>query len=217
MAIFEDRVFLAAVDCTGHGVPGAFMSVVGHNILNQVVSDLGISRPEAILKAVDRRIGQLLHQHFGNPFAEASLDGMDLALVVLHPPAPDGHRVVEYAGAGRPLWVWDGQHLAEYRSGRYPCGGGQQPDKSYPSHRLTLSPGSRLYLGSDGITDQFGGEAGRKLGSRRLLDWLQHSMQLSIAEQGQALAQFLEAWQGERRQIDDLLLIGLELGGARSS
>ncbi len=206
LAQIEDITLLAAVDCTGHGVPGAFMSVVGTNLLQQIVSELGPARPGAILKALDRRIIQTLHQQAGSD----SKDGMDVCLLALHPPQGTERRV-EYAGAGRPLWLLRGGLISEYRSARYACGGSQHADKQYPVVVIDGQAGDRLFAFSDGVVDQFGGPEGRKLGTRRLQAQLEHTAHAGLADQGAATVAFLHAWQGTRRQLDDILLIGLEL------
>lgn len=182
------------------------MSVVGTNLLQQIVSELGPARPGAILKALDRRIIQTLHQQAGSD----SKDGMDVCLLALHPPQGTERRV-EYAGAGRPLWLLRGGLISEYRSARYACGGSQHADKQYPVVVIDGQAGDRLFAFSDGVVDQFGGPEGRKLGTRRLQAQLEHTAHAGLADQGAATVAFLHAWQGTRRQLDDILLIGLEL------
>ncbi len=209
MTRIEGRTVLAAVDCTGHGVPGAFMSILGSNLLHQIVDENGIHRPEAILATLDRRISRILQQQYGTADHDDARDGMDVALVVLHDPQADGSRRVEFAGAGRPLWYQTGGQIKELKSARYPCGGSQHEDKIFPNRQLTLQPGESLYLFSDGVPDQFGGAEGRKLGSLRLQQFLLESAQWPIARQESACAQFLSEWMGSRRQIDDMLFIGL--------
>ena len=196
---------LATVDCTGHGVPGAFMSVVGANLLQQIVVQEGYLDPQAILAELDRRIIEMLRQELGG----ATNDGMDLGLVVLHPPS-GGSRRMDFASGGRPLWWLRGEELLEIKSGKHGCGGRQQTGKTFPTQTRTVGAGERLYLFSDGVTDQFGGPQGRKLGTARLREWLLHSRQQSIVEQGAAFADFFTTWQGSRRQLDDVLFVGLD-------
>ena len=211
MTRLEGRTVLAAVDCTGHGVPGAFMSVLGSNLLHQIVDENGIHRPEAILATLDRRISRILQQQYENSGDEEAHDGMDVALVVLHDPQADGSRRVEFAGAGRPLWHLSGGRIIEYKSARFPCGGSQHENKVFPTRQLTVWPGESLYLFSDGVPDQFGGSDGRKLGSLRLQQLLIAGASQPAAEQEEAFARFFSAWVGSRRQIDDVLLVGLRV------
>jgi serine phosphatase RsbU (regulator of sigma subunit) len=203
----QEVTLLAVVDCTGHGVPGAFMSVVGTNLLQQIVADLGPARPGAILKALDRRINRTLHQHAGSD----SKDGMDVCMLVIGPADEAGRRRIDYAGAGRPLWLLRGGQVIEYRSARYPCGGNQHLDKQFPVHTFDVEAGDRLYAFSDGVVDQFGGPAGRKLGTKRLQALITESVGLSLADQGQVLVDAFADWRGARFQVDDVLLVGLEM------
>ena len=212
MARTESKTLFAAVDCTGHGVPGAFMSVMGHNLLNQIVSEMGIDRPATVLKSLDSRIVRML----GQDTEIDSMNGMDVCLVVLHDPDAEGTRIVEYAGAGRPLWVCAGGEIAEYRSARYPCGGGQHPNKAFPATRRELTRGSRLYLFSDGITDQFGGQPTsqgryRKLGRPNLKRFLETTAHLPLPDQRAAFTDFFTGWMGQQKPLDDVLLACIEV------
>lgn len=200
-----DRTFFAVVDCTGHGVPGAFMSVLGSNLLHQIVDENKIAEPDVILAELDRRISQTLRQQFGGD----SKDGMDLALLVIHQADASGRHAVEYAGAGRPLWVWSQGELTEYHSAKYSCGGSQHEDKTYPARRLSVQSGDRLFVFSDGVVDQFGGDAGRKLGSKRLQAFLSETATLPIEKQGAAFAAFFAEWMKMKKQLDDVLIAGM--------
>ena len=196
--------YIAAVDCTGHGVPGAFMSVMGANLLHQIVDENGLTAPDTILYELDRRIAATLRQQFGGD----NKDGMDVCLAVLHAPDPSGKRAVEYAGAARPLWHLRDGAITEYKSAKYACGGSQHENKAYPAHRLELQQGERIYLFSDGPVDQFGGPLGRKLGSTGLQKFLLETAELSIDEQGKAFDVFFNDWMRAKKQLDDVLLMG---------
>jgi serine phosphatase RsbU (regulator of sigma subunit)/Tfp pilus assembly protein PilF len=201
----DGKTFFAAVDCTGHGVPGAFMSVLGSNLLHQIVDENQITEPDVILSELDRRIAATLRQQFGGD----SKDGMDLALVVLHAADANGTRIVHYAGAGRPLWHYSQGKIKEYKSAKYACGGSQHEGKTYPAHRIEVQTGDRLYIFSDGPVDQFGGPAGRKLGSTQLQAFLVETASLSIEEQGKAFDVFFNDWMNSKKQLDDVLLAGI--------
>lgn len=212
LARLEGRTVLAVVDCTGHGVPGAFMSMVGTNLLYQIVEEHGITKPHAILASLDRRINLTLRQtESGDPG-----DGMDLALAVIHDAGDDGSRKVEFAGAARPLFVLRSGQVDEFRSGTLSCGGYEPAGKSFPTVSLDLQAGDRMFLLTDGVTDQFGKEdkdspVYRKMGRDLLKRWLVETASLPIEDQGAAFEMFFHVWKGDHRQIDDVLMIGLEL------
>ncbi len=211
LARLEGRTVLAVVDCTGHGVPGAFMSVVGANLLYQIIEEHGITKPHAILSSLDRRINLTLRQsETGEPG-----DGMDVGLIVLHDPDTEGRRRLEFAGAGRPLLVLRNGQVDEFRSGMFSCGGYEPMGKTFPTVNLTLQSGHRIFLHTDGVTDQFGKEdksstSYRKLGREQLKRWLEETAWMSLQDQGESFRLFFNVWKGEHRQIDDVLMFGLE-------
>jgi serine phosphatase RsbU (regulator of sigma subunit) len=201
----DGKTLFATVDCTGHGVPGAFMSVLGSNLLHQIVDENQITEPDVILSELDRRISTTLRQQFGGD----SKDGMDVALIVLHAADASGKRFVEFAGAGRPLWVFSHGKITEYKSAKYACGGSQHKHKTYPAHRIKVQAGDRLYLFTDGPVDQFGGPNVRKLGSTQLQAFLVETASLSIEEQGSKFNLFFNDWMKGKKQLDDVLIAGV--------
>ena len=210
LAHLQGKTLFAVADCTGHGVPGAFMSVLGSNLLHQIVEAYGLVEPGAIFSMLDNLIAAALHQQLGGE----SKDGIDLALVVLHEADASGGRVIDYAGAGRPLWHVSQSLTREYKSGKYPCGGSQHEAKQFPSVRIEARPGDRMYFFSDGAIDQFGGPKGRKLGSAQLQAFFQDTSVLRIEEQGRAFEHFFAAWMQGRKQLDDVLVVGLAMQAA---
>jgi serine phosphatase RsbU (regulator of sigma subunit) len=212
LARLEGRTILAVVDCTGHGVPGAFMSMVGANLLYQIIEEHGITKPHAILASLDRRINQTLRQtETGEPG-----DGMDVALIELYDADEQGARRVEFAGANRPLLVLRGNQVDEYRSGTFSCGGFEPMGKTFPTVSLTLQAGNRIFLYTDGITDQFGKEdvknpTYRKMGREVLKRWILETYSMSLQDQGESFRMFFNVWKGGHRQIDDVLMFGLEI------
>jgi len=236
----EGKTILAVVDCTGHGIPGAFMSVLGSNLLHQIVEENGIDRASAILSALDRRISQTLRQRNRQPDKQASSpydntniklgvknsngsatvpienysasnDGMDVALIIIHDADEQGKQLVEFAGAGRPLWHQRGNFVKRYRSARYACGGQQHENKRFPVEKIEARAGDRFYLFTDGITDQFGGDWNRKLGAQHLEEFFLSTTAHPFEKQDQAFVGFFGDWMNNCRQIDDMLLIGVEL------
>jgi len=198
----QGHVFMAAVDCTGHGVPGAFMSVIGYNALNTTIEELGITDPAAILAQVDRQVVQTLRQ---DAVGSTTKDGMDICLVVYHPES----RTLAYGGAYRPLirrlgGVWD-----ELKGDRFPIGGGQQENKKFTTHRFDVAPGDMVFLYSDGITDQFGGDKGRKFTGSRLKKLLEDNAHQPMPQLGQTLRTAYQDWKGAYEQLDDVMIIGI--------
>ena len=201
-----DRLFLAVVDCTGHGVPGAFMSVLAYSLLNQIVSEQPACSADGLLAQLDERVQQTLRQE---GHTDESLDGLDLALCILSLREP----VLEFAGAGRPLYQLRNRQLIKYEGDRLPVGGAQFKYKAYRSTRIDLLAGDRFYLFTDGITDQFGfDEAGRKrkFTPVRLQEWIADNYSTSLKRQESILTRLLTEWQGNEEQLDDLTLLAFE-------
>jgi serine phosphatase RsbU (regulator of sigma subunit)/Tfp pilus assembly protein PilF len=217
------QVLLAAVDCTGHGVPGALMSVVGYNLLNQAVNEHGLARPGLILNALNKGISNTLRQKM----EESSVkDGMDIALVSF-----DLQRMrLEYAGAYNPLYLIRNGQLIEIKGDKFPVGIfiGEEM-KHFTNHEMELQPGDTFYIFTDGYADQFGmpGEEwskpreaafakaaevkGKKFKVRRLQELLLSIQQQSMEEQGRSLNTTIEQWKGELEQVDDILVIGVRV------
>jgi PAS domain S-box-containing protein len=198
-----DNIFIAAVDCTGHGVPGALLSLIGYFLLNDIVRSRGIIDPGKILDLLDEGVTQTLRQDQNDA---ATKDGMDIALCRINTKL----NVVEYAGAHRPLLVMKGGQMEEVKGDRFPVGGGIAKNQvSFTTTRVNLKSGDSIYFSSDGFPDQFGGPEGRKLGSKRMRELVESMHHLPAAE---ALASFdhaWETWRGTHKQTDDVLLIGI--------
>ncbi|MBX3102246.1 MAG: SpoIIE family protein phosphatase [Bacteroidetes bacterium] len=194
-------VFIAAVDCTGHGVPGAFMSVIGYNLLNRIINEQGITDPGAVLTALDAGVRAALKQDDG----QHGQDGMDLILCALQPGNPE----VAWASAQRPLWQARAGELIEYKGDKFPIGGSRYADKQFVTQRVMTQPGDVLYLLTDGYGDQFGGERGRKYGTRQLKDFLLGIASAAPEAQREALIAEYDQWRGNTAQIDDVTAIGL--------
>jgi len=202
------QVILAAIDCTGHGVPGAFMSVMANSLFNEAVKESeGPVSPSALLSSVDAKVRRALRQDAGS----AALDGMDVALLVLNPESPEGPRKAVFAGAGRPLCFSADSLWAEIPGNRFAVGGRSEGKKEFVETEIELKPGQWLFLFSDGVTDQFGGPAGRKYTRTRLRDFLLAHSTLPPYLLNEVLASELSRWQGSRPQLDDQLLIGIQI------
>jgi serine phosphatase RsbU (regulator of sigma subunit) len=203
MAELDHMVFIAAVDCTGHGVPGAFMSVVGYNILNQIVNEMRVMEPDSILFELDRRIRQALNQHDKSD----SKDGMDISLAAYN----KKEKVVKFAGANNPLYHLRKGEVMIYKGDKYPIGGNQYEDKFFHCESITVQKGDRLYLFSDGIIDQFGGPQRRKYTPKRLIDFITAHQKNGIQQQEKLFEQEFQAWMEGYSQLDDVMLIGFEI------
>ena len=199
----KNDIFMAAVDCTGHGVPGALLSLVGYFLLNDIVRSRRITDPGKILDLLNEGVSITLR-----PDDDAGTkDGMDISLCKIN----IDEREVIYAGAHRPLYVVKDGVLQEIKGNKFPIGGGIFKNQTnFTSNKIKLGKGDSIYFCSDGYCDQFGGPNGRKFGTRQLREIISkvHAMPMSAA-----LPVFeteWEAWKGNQKQIDDVLLIGVK-------
>ncbi len=195
-------VVIAAIDCTGHGVPGALMTVIGNSLLNQIVTMSGITGPADILRHLDNRLHETLKQHGGN----VTSDGMDMAICHY----VEGERRVTFAGARRPLYLLKGDRISEIKGSKAPIGSyvaGFQ--KNFTEHQVTIHPNDTLYMFSDGIQDQFGGLDGKKFMISRLREMLQSIQAFPMQRQHATVESAINNWQGDQEQTDDMLLIGI--------
>lgn len=200
-----DEVIFAAVDCTGHGVPGALMSVVGFNYLHQAVIEKKLTTPSDILSYLDAGVNERLRQTDGDSGVN---DGMDLSLCTLNTKT----NVLQYAGAYNPIYVVKNGKLIEIESDKFPIGvntGGVID--VYTNHTIQLSKGDGVYLFSDGYADQFGGSKGKKFKYSSLRNMLLENYTLSMSEQKLKYANIFEDWKGNLEQVDDVLLMGIRI------
>ncbi len=201
----SSKVLIAAMDCTGHGVPGALMSMIGFNFLNDI-EQKGIFQPNEILNTLHLSVRRFLKQD-----ETANKDGMDAALCLIDPQ----ERVLEFAGANRPLlYIQEGEvHVIK---GDRSAVGGADTDRNhrFTKHTVPLDKETWVYMFSDGYQDQFGGKHGRKFMSKKLRELLLEIHQLPFAEQKEHLDQTLREWMGNITQIDDILVMGFKVGGA---
>lgn len=197
-------IFIAAVDCTGHGVPGALLSLIGYFLLNDIVKSRNITDPGKILDLLDEGVTQTLRQ---DHMDAATKDGMDIALCRINTKT----KTVEYAGAHRPLHVITNGILEEVKGNKFPVGGGLYKNQtSFTTTKIVLKAGDGIYFSSDGFPDQFGGPDGRKLGSKKMRELVEGFHTMPAAEAEQAFNHAWESWRGTHRQTDDVLLIGIK-------
>jgi serine phosphatase RsbU (regulator of sigma subunit)/Flp pilus assembly protein TadD len=205
----KERVYFAAVDCTGHGVPGAFMSIIGHNGLNRAVKDFKLTHPAEILDKLVELVTEALHAENQGEIK----DGMDVALCCLHIPSPSerGQGVrLEYAGAYNPVYLIRNKEVIEFKADRQPIGAFEKR-QPFTNHEIQLQTDDCIYVFSDGVVDQFGGEKGKKLSSKRMKEMLLSVVNLPMEQQYTELHNRFTAWQGKEEQTDDVTLIGVRV------
>ncbi len=195
-----NKEFFAAVDCTGHGVPGAFMSFIGYTSLNKIVIEHGIHEPAEILNHLNEEVAIALRQKG----EEAVADGMDLALVSYVPRS----RELEYAGAFNPLIIINDGEITEIKANRFAIGRSTEKEMKFTNHKIKIRKGDTIYLYSDGYSDQFGGEEGKKFKTQNLKSLLVAISSKSMEEQSVILEDTYEKWRGNYEQIDDILIVG---------
>jgi serine phosphatase RsbU (regulator of sigma subunit)/outer membrane biosynthesis protein TonB len=205
----QGKTVLTAVDCTGHGVPGAIMSMVGMEQLEEIVKIHGITDPAEILKRLDKSIRTIMKQE-----QNKTRDGMDMALCVIDTDKQE----VKFAGAKNPIvYVQKDekgeQQLHLIKADKFPIGGWEaDSDKLFTEHRIALQKQkTTFYLFSDGFEDQFGGNENRKFMSKNMRNLLFEIHEKSMDEQRRILDSTITNWQGSREQTDDILVIGFRI------
>lgn len=199
------KIHFAAVDCTGHGVPGALMSVVGFNMLNQAVHEAGFSKPSDILQHLDYGVNKLLRQSTEENTVK---DGMDLALCSID----KNSGKVEYAGAMNPVYVVRNGAVIQYKADKFPIGINVDGiTDTYTNHVVDTQKGDMLYLFSDGYTDQFGGPKGKKFKPQQFRELLCTIAHFPCDIQEIKLREAFENWRGTLEQVDDVCVIGVRI------
>ncbi|MCS7004442.1 MAG: SpoIIE family protein phosphatase [Cytophagales bacterium] len=206
----KGKDIIAAIDCTGHGVPGAFMSMIADTLLDQIINIREITDPEAILMELNHGLVNLKHEKNQNQ------DGMDMAICVINKPLG----IMEFAGAKNPLLVIDkyqvngnGEAIHLYKGDKLPIGG-QLRDKlerKYTKQVIKLSLTANYYIFSDGLQDQFGGPDGKKLSIRNIQALLLENYEAPMSYQQAVLDQLFNRWKGPHKQIDDITFIGFRI------
>lgn len=198
-----DKFAIAAIDCTGHGVPGAFLSMIGYNLLDEIVSK-GIHNPGAILKELNNGVRQALRQDETD-----NRDGMDMALCVVD----IKNRVIEFAGAKNPIVYVSDEEVFRIRGDKESIGGGYGVfEDDFTTHQIIIEKPTWFYLFSDGFIDQFGGADGRKFMIKAFVDMLASLSILSGNQQREMLKNTLKDWLGiQYQQIDDILVVGFKV------
>lgn len=198
----REEYLLALADCTGHGVPGAMMSIVGHSLLNEIVEVDGCSDPAQILELLNKEVIISLRQKT----IEQSTDGMDVSLVKINLKIGK----VTFSGAYQQLY-WVNGKLNVFKGDRQPIGGMQHDtNRKFTNHSFYINKGDSIYLTSDGYQDQFGGLDNKKFLSRRLQNTFLNNHKYSMQAQSFIYTQIFDEWRGDNEQIDDVSLLGIK-------
>lgn len=202
----EKYTFILVADCTGHGIPGAFMTVIGNDLLNRIIKEEHTFSPKNILERLDAELSKTLQQELENTRGIA--DGMDIAICRIDREAQE----ICFAGAKRPLWIVKQGKLEEIKGSRVSIGGLGFANKSYEEHIIKASAEDIFYISTDGYTDQFGGEDDTKFLTLRLKEKLQQLYPKPLEYQKLYLLEVHEMWKGFiNEQTDDILLIAFRI------
>ena len=201
----RNKIFIASVDCTGHGVPGAFMSMIGSILLDDIINKKKVDSPEEILSLLHHGVVKALKQSYKS---KASRDGMDIALCVIE----DDFSKLCFSGAFRPLILVRGGEIIRIKSTAAPIGGIRDGNVHYEKHEIPIKTGDSFYIYSDGFPDQFGGENNKKYMTKRFRELLLKISRHKMETQEGLLQEEFDAWRGECEQVDDILVLGFSLG-----
>ncbi len=200
----DGKAMIAAVDCTGHGVPGAFMSIVGYNLLTTAVKQNQLTQPNLVLDQLNLGVNKTLRQ---NKEDMAIKDGMDIAFCTIDTQKMQLH----YAGAYNPLYHFRDGILHDTKGDKFPIGISFKDNfNKFTNHTVDIQPGDTFYIFTDGYPDQFGGPKGKKFKYDQFKNLLKSMSSLPCSEQLPMLEKTFDDWKGDLLQIDDVLVIGLK-------
>jgi ligand-binding sensor domain-containing protein/serine phosphatase RsbU (regulator of sigma subunit) len=201
----QNRTVISVADCTGHGVPGAFVSLMGHNLLNDTVNEKSDLTPAQILDGLNEKILNTLKQ---NNEGRSAKYGMDIAMISID----KGMKNMEFAGAHNPLLLYRNNELIELKANRFSIGSFiKEEDSGFTNQPFELQKGDMLYMFSDGYSDQIGGPEKKKFFAKPFRELLQSVCQLPMEDQKQKLEETIVSWRGRRDQTDDILLVGIRI------
>jgi serine phosphatase RsbU (regulator of sigma subunit)/ligand-binding sensor domain-containing protein len=200
----HNKLIITAADCTGHGVPGAFLSLLGVTFLNEIANKIEVLQANLVLDCLRSRVISSLHQHGHD---KKRLDGIDLSLAIIDFKSMQ----LQFAGANNPLYIIRDGFLTEFKGNRMPIGFQSSKIEPFTNHIIEIRKNDQLYMFSDGFTDQFGGALGRKFLSRNFKTLLTEICSLSMQDQEKTLIETFKMWKGRFEQIDDVLIIGIKI------
>lgn len=198
-----DWSYFAAVDCTGHGVPGAFMSIVGHNLLKDILKNTDSTLPSVIMDKMNDGVANTLH----NTSDKQTKDGMDMTLCALNYDTLE----LQFSAAFNPLYIVRNGELIQHKADKFPVGMFVGEKQNFTNNTIQLQKGDSIYIFSDGYADQFGGPKGKKFMAGNFRSLLSDVSKLPIDKQKTTLNQTIEEWRGNLEQVDDILVIGVRV------
>ncbi|MES2592660.1 MAG: tetratricopeptide repeat protein [Bacteroidota bacterium] len=201
-----NKLFIAIADCTGHGVPGAFMSMIGNTLLNEIINVKNIYKPDEILNHLNKGIVSLLHQNESE--SNTQDDGMDITILAID----KENKEIEFAGANHFSYLFNGAKCETLKGDVFSIGGmfGKM-NVNFTSQKIKVIEGSTLYLFTDGFVDQFGGGSNKKLLSSGFERLLQNIQQDDMYQQREKLISEFDNWKGTNKQLDDVLVVGIRI------
>ncbi len=202
----EYKLF-GAVDCTGHGVPGALLSVVGHNLLGKALTDLKLVMPDKILAFLDGEIHKTL-RHKDAMNENSVQDGMDIALCCYH----EKLKTIYYSGAANPMYMFPQGELLEFKADKIMIGSGDSARKNFTIHEIKVESGDEIILFTDSYADQFGGPFGKKMKYNSFKEMLLSIQELSMAAQSVSVTNSFKEWKKEFDQVDDVCVLAIRIG-----
>lgn len=201
----ENYTYVAAADCTGHGVPGALISIVNFNLLNKAVLEKNLVTPSEILDAVNLWLTESLHQTYGE---SAVRDGMDITLIAINKHSNE----VLFAGANNSIYIVSNGHLKQIKGDKFPVGAFiEEKIQKFTMQRFSVEKGDSIFLFSDGFADQFGGPKGKKYKYLPFQQKLISTSTANILSQSELMCKEFMDWKGTHEQVDDVLLIGIRI------
>ncbi len=201
----QPEIVIAAADCTGHGVPGALMSVVSHQSLDTAVRLQ--NEPAGILKRLNKKVKTTLKQ---TDHQDSTRDGLDIALATILR-INDNESRVRFAMANRPVYLFKQGEFSEIKATKVAIGGHTMRTQEFEQHEMILSKGDTFYLCTDGYADQFGGEKNKKMTTSRFKELLKGMQHKNMNEQKDELYNAMNTWKGDNEQVDDVLVIGIRI------
>ncbi|MFP4620780.1 MAG: PP2C family protein-serine/threonine phosphatase [Bacteroidales bacterium] len=201
----EHKIYLTAADCTGHGVPGAFMSMLGISSMNEIMNNHHNPKTAAdILNQLRNMVKHSLHQTGKKDLAK---DGIDMAFCAIDQKKME----MDFAGAFNPLYLFRNGNFEKYEADRMPVGIYHTEKESFTNHRISLRKGDVIYLFSDGYVDQFGGSKNKKFKPKNFIELLSRIHHKPMEEQHEILNQTFMQWKGDNFQVDDVLVFGIRI------
>ncbi|WP_242427303.1 PAS domain S-box protein [Flammeovirga pacifica] len=198
-----DSIYIAAVDCTGHGVPGALISLIGYFILNDIVQNNENIEPGDVLNLLHEGVTKTLRQDSNS----STRDGMDIALSKINLKT----KTVQYAGAHRPLYIYKSttKEFTQIKGDKFPVGGEYKTRTSFSTHHVDLESGDEIFMFSDGYPDQFGGAENRKFGAKRIRELIINTEHSNMEDIAKSFSDTFMEWKGNYKQTDDVIMIGI--------